>query len=407
LFAAAEERLPAAAGSWPQWRDWHGIEVRYRAWRGPLRLEMRGGVLQAQAHVRYQVQARKGLLGGLEVAVGCGVEEPPRQALIGLLVRLDWTPDWALRPRFRVLPTRFLDRCEVTVADIDVSPLVGRVFEARLKAAVRHAMADLAPRIHHLRDEAARAWKRLQIPRELIPGLWLHIRPHWIALAPPMGDGSQVQSALWLAFQGRLSSTGAPAGAPTPLPPLLAYRPARPGLSLAVDLALDYPSLSAALGERLIGQTLRVEDRAATIEALALAARGRDLVLSAELGGDLAGRLKIIARPAFDPASQALQLDRLEFVFDPADPEVDVLARMFYIPIRERIEAEANALLAGRTRALGDGLNTVLSQILPPNLPPDLSGLRFAELDIGVGQGGLGLTGLAEGSLVLGPVAGP
>ena len=69
-----------------------------------------GDLLQVEAHVRYWVQGRKKILGGLDLEAGCGVDEPPRQAIIGVLVQLGWGPDWTLRPRFRVLPTRFIDR---------------------------------------------------------------------------------------------------------------------------------------------------------------------------------------------------------------------------------------------------------------------------------------------------------
>jgi hypothetical protein len=33
LFRAADQHLPREAGHWQNWRDWHGIQTRYRAWR--------------------------------------------------------------------------------------------------------------------------------------------------------------------------------------------------------------------------------------------------------------------------------------------------------------------------------------------------------------------------------------
>ena len=47
LFAAVESSLPTQAGHWPGWRKWHGVETRYRAWRGPLALAMRGEIKAA------------------------------------------------------------------------------------------------------------------------------------------------------------------------------------------------------------------------------------------------------------------------------------------------------------------------------------------------------------------------
>lgn len=404
VFEAAEAALPRQAGHWPGWRRWHGIDARYRAWRGPLVLGMEGNRLQARAHVRYQAQARKALLGRLQLSAGCGVDEPPRQALIGALARLDWAPDWSLYPRFRVLPTQFLDRCEVTVADIDVTPLVGRVFEQRIEESLREAMAALAPRLRQLRGEAERAWAGLQTPHRLAPGLWLHLEPLALALAPPQGSGARVETALWLTFRAALSADPRPRSAGTPLPPLIPYRPSSPGLHLALGLALDYTALSEALSGALGGQTLNLSGRTAVIEALSLSARDEDLVLTATLAGDLPGRLTLMARPGFDAVSQSLRLEQVDFVFDAQDPDLGRLADLFYEPIRARIESGANALLAERMGDLRDALVRGLAVALPPSLEADLSGLRIAELVLRPGPGGIGLSGAVQGSLRLGPV---
>jgi hypothetical protein len=402
LFEAAESALPTQAGHWPGWRDWHGIATRYRAWRGPLSLRLRGDHVHAQAHVRYQVQMRKGLIAGIGLKTGCGVDEPPRQALIGALARLEWGPDWSLRPRFRVLPTRLLDRCEVTIADIDVSPLVGRLFEARIETALTEAVRALAPRLQRLRGEAADAWRGMQTPRELAPGLWLRLRPLGLALAPPRGAGSRVHTAVWLALRAGLTGESAPAAAPTPLPALLPYQPSRPGLRFSLELELDYPKVSAALAGRLAGQAAEVEGRRARLEAVDLSARGDDLMVDARLSGDLAGRLTIFARPGFDAAAQALRLEDVEFVFDAADANQPLLTDLFHGLIRGRIESEANALLAERTQGLRSSLAEVLADILPPEVRPDVSGLRVTDLRIGVGEKGLRLSGTAAGNLTLG-----
>jgi len=402
LFQAAESSLPTQAGHWPRWRKWHGINVHYRAWRGPLSLVMQADVLQAQAHVRYQLQARKGLFGDMGLTVGCGVDEPPRQALIGLLARLTWAPDWSLHPQFRVLPTHFLDRCEVTVADIDVSPLVGKVLEERIEMALTKAMRALAPRLRHLRGEAARAWQGMQAPREVIPGLWLHLQPLGLALAPPQGAGAQVQTAVWLAFRARLSGDPGSKFAPTPLPPLVPYRPSRPGLQFALELELDHSTVAAALSERLAGQTTDIQGQQARLDGISLSARGEDLVLAAKLSGDLVGRLTIMARPGFDTTAQIFRLEDVEFIFDSLYPDQELIANLFYERIRTRIETAVNSLLAERTKGLHDALTATLASGLPPNLAPDLSNLRIVEVHFRVGDVGLTVHGAADGILKLG-----
>lgn len=399
LSEAAEAALPLQAGHWPGWRPWSGIDARYRAWRGPLHLAMQGDVLQAQAHVRYQVEARKELIGRLGLSAGCGVDEPPRQALIGVLARLDWGPDWSVHPRFRVLPTRFLDPCRVTLAEIDVSPLVGRVFADRIQESLAEAMRDLAPRLEGLRAEAARVWEELQAPVELTPGLWLRVQPLGLALAPPRGAGARVETAVWAAFRGALASEAGSRTAATPLPPLLPYRPTQPGLRFSLGLQLDYARLAEALSAHTEGEMLEVKGHRIRIEGISLAARDQDLALRATLSGDIAGRVTILGRPRFDPAAQALQLGQVDFLFDTDDLEQEVMAGIFHDRIRAGVEAAANALLEERTRGLQGALEARLARALPRALMPDLGGVRIAELEIRPGPTGLSVSGWAQGSV--------
>jgi hypothetical protein len=403
LFRAAESSLPTHAGNWPGWRKWHGIDVRYRAWRGPLRLSVQGDVLKAKAHVRYQLQARKGLIGDIGFSVGCGVDEPPRQALIGILARLNWGPDWSLHPGFKVLPTRFLDGCEVSMANFDVSPLVGREFEQRIETTLSEAMRVLGPRLARLRGEATRAWQRIQMPREVAPGLWLHVQPLSLALAPPLGAGSRLQSAVWLVLRARLSADPQPETAPTPLPPLVPYQPSQPGMRFGLALELDYASVSALINERLAGETLEApRGKMARIDKVKLSAKDEDLVLEAALSGDLAGRLAVMARPAFDVTTQTLRLEDVGFVFDAADPDQELMANLFYGGIRSRIEEAANSLLAARTKALRDALTATFLEVVSPDHAPQLAELRIAQLRLRIGDRGLTVAGTAGGILKLG-----
>ena len=232
------------------------------------------------------------------------------------------------------------------------------------------------------------------------------MEPQGLALAPPQGSGSRVQTAVWLAFRATLSGDGGQVAHPSPLPPLIPYRPAQPGLNFSLGLSLDYPRISTALSERLVGQTLDLEGKQARVEGVGLSGRGEDLVLAADLAGDLAGRLTILGRPGFDVAGQTLRLDEVGFIFDAANPDQGLIANLFYERIRERIESEVNDLLAERTRGLQDALAANLAQGLPANLVPNLSGLRIADLRIQVGETGLTFNGSAQGAMTLGVAPG-
>jgi hypothetical protein len=403
LFHAADQHLPREAGHWQGWRDWHGIQTRYRAWRGPLSLSLNGDTLQAQAHVRYWARARKHVIGGLDIDAGCGVDEPPRQALIGLVARLGFAPDWTLRPSFRVLPPRFLDGCEVTVLGIDVSPILGEVFEDQLEATLRRSMDGLRPRLAEVQGQAVRLWDALQDPMEIAPGLWLTASPLGVALAPPMGRGDRLHTALGLALDLRLDAGEPKAVAKRPLPPLQPFLPRGEGVRFDLTLALDYAALGDALGRQVADRVIQVEGQQVRVQGIEVGAKGGDLVIKAQLAGGAPGRLTIMAMPTWDGATGGLRLTDLGFVFDAEHPDQGLAADLFYERIRSALDQAANDLLQARTGQIRDGLQAALARTLGPALPAgagiDLSGVKLRDLAIEVGDARLRLTGSAGGNL--------
>jgi len=398
VFAAAERLVPRQAGG-PRWQDWHGINVRYQAWRGPLWMELRGDLLLVQAHVRYRAQGRKSLIGDLAVSTGCGVDEPPRQALVGAAIRLSVAPDWTLRPAFRLLPTRFIDRCEITALDIDVSPLVGRAFEQRMREALTSALAELAPAMGELRGAAARGWTALQAPRELAPGLWLAARPEGLGIAPPVGQGRRLETVVGIALRPALTTTEPATASPRPLPPLALFRPAAPGMRFELALDLDLKALSAAVAQRLAGQTIRVRDVALTVDDAELSVAGDRLVLIADIGGDVPGRLDLRGRPALDSDTGAVRFDDLDYLFDSTHPDAELILALFYERIRERLQQLADDALAQGLEAARDALSAQLDGWLAGRGHVDLSALRLTALSVELGEQRVALRGQAQGQV--------
>jgi len=402
LAQAADARLPREAGHWRGWRNEHGIETRYRAWRGPLAVSAQGDVILAQAHVRYWVRARKRIIGGFGLDTGCGVDdEPPRQAIVGLEMRLAWGPDWSLRPAFRILPVRFIDRCEITALDIDVSPLIGRVFRERMQEALRDALAELRPRMAAAQRQAAEQWQALQRPVELTPGVWLEANPLAVALAPPRGLGQRMETVLGLVLAPRIRP-GEPQSQPVrALPPLELFYPRGGGMTFDLDLALDLQALGRHLSGLLKGRRVAVDGREVSLEGIDLAGEGESLKVIAALGGEAVGQVEIWANPVFEPGEQRLALRSLEFVYAPKEPDKALIVNLFYQRIQRALEEAANELLASQSEALRQGLDRALGRALPEGLKLDLSGVRVRDLTIAVADMGVRLRGVGVGSVVV------
>jgi hypothetical protein len=396
VFGAAENLVPRQAGG-PQWEDWKGFKVRYQAWRGPLLLEMRGDVLLVQAHVRYRAEGHKGLIGNLAVGAGCGIDEPPRQALIGAAIRLSVTPDWSLRPAFRVLPTSFIDRCEITALDIDVSPIVERAFQSRLRQALIEAMQEVTPALDALRIAAARGWSELQVPRDLGSGLWLAARPLGVGMAPPVGQGRQLSTLIGISLQPILSTTKPAPAALRPLPPLSLFRPG--GGDLFFDLALDMSvaDLSAAVKQQVRGQSVEAAGLKLVVEDADLSVADNRLILKASIVGDTEGLLEVRGRPAIDAESGGIGFSDLDFAFETADPEAEVMTAIFYEQIRQRLQHMANEALATRLNAAKAGLQTELDAWLSGRGRVDLDDVALTAMNLEIGDQSIGLRGRAGG----------
>jgi hypothetical protein len=398
LTNAAEKTLPYQAGNWRSWKDWHGIKSQYRAWRGPLSITVSGDVLLVQAHIRYWIRAHKKLLGAVNLKGSCGIDEPPRQALIGMQVRLGWGPDWTLRPKFRILPTRFLDRCEMTIADIDVTPVIEKEFRKQMQNSLHVALRKLAPGVDAIQRQAQRTWSLLQEPVELGQDNWLMLRPTGVALSRIAGRGKYIDAHLAVTLQPELVAGSEPTGTPALLPPLGYYYPRSAGLNLRLGVNLDFATLNQRLSSTLAGKSFVIKGRQTGIKSFDLSGSGQEVRARVELTGEVAGTAELRARVAYDAQDRKLELQDLTFDYDAEDFAMDLLAEAFHEPIRQALENAANQALAQNLDLLSERLGTVLKKITPAGVTLDMSALKLRSVQIHIVQKGIRLDGTATGS---------
>jgi hypothetical protein len=398
LTKAAEKTLPQQAGNWRTWKDWHGIKSQYRAWRGPLSITVSGDVLLVQAHIRYWIRARKEVLGAINLKGSCGINEAPRQALIGMQVHLGWGPDWTVRPEFRILPTRFLDRCEMTIANIDITPLVEKEFRKQMQQSLRAALRTLAPVINTIQKQAQRTWLLLQAPVELGHHNWLMFRPVGVALSDITGRGKHIDAHLAVALQPALVTGAKPAGKPVPLPPLERYYPRSSGLNLQLGVNLDFASLNQEFSDALAGQSFDINGQQVGIKNFVIAGSDQEIRARVELLGELAGTIELRAKLVYSAEKRKLELQDLTFDYDTKNATMALLMDAFHEDIRQALEAAANQVLAQYLELLSERLETVLEKTIPASVLLDMSALQLRSLQVHIVQQSIRLDGVATGS---------
>ena len=401
LFEVAEQEMPLQAGNWRDWQKSYGIKTKYRAWRGPLYFTMQGEVLLVQAHVRYWIKAHKKVLGALNLKSSCGVNEPPRQAVIGVQIRLGWGADWMLRPEFRVMPPRFLDRCEMTIADIDVTPLIAKEFQKQLKEKMHAALMTLAPRLNAIRQQAEQNWLLLQEPVQLWADHWLLLNPSGIALSPLSGHGDSVDAYLAVMMLPKVIAGSEPASQHWPLPPLTRFYPRSAGLNLQLAVDLNYADLNRAITGQLSGESIDIGGYQVGIEAIELGGQGQEIRINAKLSGDAAGNVMIKANMTFTPEKQQFQLENLNYSYTPEDPLLELQASLFYGYIRKVLEAAANQQLQQRMNQWKAYLLTVFDKITADDATLDMTSLQLRQVQLSMAEDAIRLNGLASGHIRL------
>jgi len=401
LFEVAEQEMPLQAGNWRDWQKSYGIKTKYRAWRGPLYFTMQGEVLLVQAHVRYWIKAHKKVLGALNLKSSCGVNEPPRQAVIGVQIRLGWGADWMLRPEYRVMPPHFLDRCEMTIADIDVTPFIAKEFQKQLKEKMRAALMTLAPRLNAIRQQAEQNWLLLQEPVQLWADHWLLLKPSGIALSPLSGHGDSIGAHLAVMMLPKVIAGSEPVSQHWPLPPLTRFYPRSAGLNLQLAVDLNYADLNRAITGQLSGESIEIGGRQAGIEAIELGGQGQEIRVNAKLTGDAAGNVMIKAKMIFAAEKQQFQLENLDYTYTPQDPLLDLQASLFYGYIRKVLEAAANQQLQQRMSQWKEHLLTVFDKITPDDMQLDMKSLQLHQVQLSMAEDAIRLNGLASGHIRL------
>jgi hypothetical protein len=401
LFEVAEQEMPREAGNWRTWRETHGVNTKYHAWRGPLYLAMHGQVLTVQAQVAYWIRAHKQVLGVLDLESSCGVEEPLRRAIIGVQIRLDWSPDWTLRPLFRVMTTRFLDRCEMTLAEIDVTPLIAREFQKQLQERMRAALRTLAPRLAGIRQQVERNWLLLQQPVQLQADEWLSLNPAGVALSPLAGQGNTLDARLAVLMKPQVLTDPEPVSHPRPLPPLQRYYPRSAGLNLKLFVDVDYDGLNGVLSRELSGEPLDIKGRRLTIESLKMGGQGQEIHVDARLGGDFAGDVRLRAEMRFAPETQQLLVQNLSYEYEPDDPWLQAEAELLYGYIRKLLEAAANRHLKQYMEQGRQRLYALFEKIAPEGVKVDMTTLKLHQVQLDLAEEAIRLHGLASGQIEL------
>lgn len=396
-----EQLTPLQAGHWRSWKRKHGLEAKYRAWRGPLLIQSDGDSILMQAHVRYWLKGRTRLPGPFDISASCGINEAPRQAIIGVRVKFDWQSDWSLKPRIQVLPTRFINRCQITTLSLDVTPIIKEFFSRELNRSIHNSLRQLDADLKKIRHHATQLWEHVNQPIELANHSWLQLQPADIAISPFSGFGDHLLTHIKVSMLPNLQFGNRPESKLSPLPPLGRFYPGSNHLNLHFSLPLDYAQMSHALSEILTQREFNIQGHQFSIIGVKLAASDSLLNTTLNLSGTAAGKAEISGKLSAASPPDWLILKSLNYSFEPEDFHLKILADLFHNKIRQELEKAANTLISQQSQEFKLRLQDYFQSVLPEPVKIQFNDLQLTATDFNLQASGLMFSGIVSGKLYL------
>ncbi len=349
------------------------VGVKYELRRDPLTLTVGVNTVGITTRVRYWFMfaqsVPKPIIGGSywQDLGSCGVDEPPREAVLGLQTRLTWNENWGLDPVTTVPPVQFTNRCEITFLKFDVTAKVQEGFAAGLKQGA--ALADARIRAAaQFKPMAEGAWRELSAPILLAPGMWLVMNPQAPFVGPLKGQGTTVTGTIGFTAQPRIVFGPRPNGTSAALPKPATSPRNGDGFHVMVEGRIDFDDASRRLTAALAGETYTYVGHDVRVTRAALWGAGEKAVLELLLAGDVNGTIYLLGTPAYDPAANALYVKDLDYSLETTHALANAADWMLHGTFRRSIADEARWGLDTAVADVKGRLSAALNRQLRPGV---------------------------------------
>lgn len=301
--------------------------------RDTLAIEMRDD--RVSLFTRLEVRARVALPGVGGIA-SCGyAPETMRRAELRMATTLYWRTDWRLASRSTVLAPTILDPCEVTVLHVDATPTITHLLDAQL-AHLRFDFDSIVPAIANLRPVADSMWGLMERPIALdtTSSIWLSMRPDRASLAPLLGSGDTIRTAIALTAHPHVTVGARPADDARPLPKLT-LAGSNTGIHVPVEIDLPFDDLGRSVTSLLSGEDL---GKGIRVRDVAIWGVGDTAVVKLDVSGRMSGALYLVGRIDYDDSTRAVLINDLRYTLESSSKMSSIKATLGASRIRHALD---------------------------------------------------------------------
>ena len=273
-------------------------------------------------------------------------ESSPLRAGLKFKARVDITPDWRLKTElyFIGLSDNLADTIKLGPLSLKPKSMVEGITQPvqRLLAPIIDTKVNDAVK---LRAKVAPLWQQAFNPTQVSKefSTWLRLTPERIVISPLQATNNQIRLAVGIITGAEITVGPKPAAVPPrPLPPvqLLSTFDKNFNIQLATDIFFD--DLVTALNPVLLDKTFG-EDKKITIKKFSMKGEEGRLVVNLTSTGDFDGELTVLAKPTYNPQTNTLTFEEVDFDTKHAGWLISAGSWLFSSTIRNTIKEKLDS----------------------------------------------------------------
>ena len=303
----------------------------------------------------------------VQLTFGYGFYESyPLRAGLKFKARVDVAPDWRLKTELY-----FIGLSENLVDSLKLGPLTLKP-KSMMEGVTQPVQRLLAPIIDNKINDAVKLQPRLASlwQQAFSPTLinkeystWLKLSPERIVISPLLAANNQIRLSLGVITGAAIAVGPKPAANPArPLPPVQQVLTFNKQFHIQLATDIFFEDLVTALNPVLLDKTFG-EDKKITIKKFSLKGEGGRLVVNMTSTGDFDGELTVLTRPVYNPQTNSLTFEEVDFDTKKAGWLISAGSWLFSSTIRTTIKEKLDSAIVEQLEKARIKASTTLSSL--------------------------------------------
>jgi hypothetical protein len=332
--------------------------------REPIRFSIEGNRLRLNSLIHYQMDGN--FLG---VTGSCGrPDNTRRRVALALESNVSWSPGWTISLANSATNVNPIDRCRVTVFNVDVTDKAMGAFRRGLESLPDRANERLQELGRSMRSRLGAAWSLLSGPIALDRNVWLTLRPGQMSVTPLTVQNETLNINAALTARPRISLGDFPPSEATTDLPALSVEPVAGEFHVAPVLNVAFSMVNDALSVQLKGKTFTrkiflLPDLRVTVAGTQVIGSGKRIAIGLDLDGSVKGRIWFIGDVDYDTASRTLRITLADFTVETTELLPKIAAWLVPQLINELIKGVFPSYSHALGPALDDARLTLLTAL--------------------------------------------